>query len=166
MKRFLAGILFLFVLQTASAQTDKITTFILVRHAEKASDGTNDPELKPEGVKRAGSFAALFEKTNVTAIYSTNYKRTRNTVTPLATAKGITMETYSAMKIPELHSLLTKHEGGTIVIAGHSNTIPEIANALIGEKKFEQFADDDYGNILVISVIAVGKNAKVTWLRF
>jgi 2,3-bisphosphoglycerate-dependent phosphoglycerate mutase len=166
MKRFLAGILFLFVLQTASGQPDTITTFILVRHAEKASDGTNDPELKPEGVKRAESFAAMLEKTNVTAIYSTNYKRTRSTVTPLATAKGITVETYSAMKIPELQSLLAKYEGGTIVIAGHSNTIPEIANAITGEKKFEQFGDDDYGNILIISVTAIGKNAKVTWLRF
>jgi hypothetical protein len=52
------------------------------------------------------------------------------------------------MKATDLESLLTKHAGGTVVIAGHSNTIPEIANALVGEKKFEQFADDDYGNIL------------------
>jgi 2,3-bisphosphoglycerate-dependent phosphoglycerate mutase len=166
MKRFLAGVFLLLVVQTGFTQTEKITTFILVRHAEKASDGTNDPELKPEGVKRAESFAALFAKTDVTAIYSTNYKRTRSTVTPIANSKGITLEPYSAMKVAELQSLLTKHNGGTVVIAGHSNTIPEIANALIGEKKFEQFADDDYGNILVISVTTIGKNAKITWLRY
>ncbi len=165
MKRFLIVVLLL-AFQTAYTQSEKITTFILVRHAEKTSDGTNDPELKPEGAKRAEAFAALFAKTEITAIYSTNYKRTRSTVTPLANAKGLTVETYAVMKVAELQGLLTKHEGGTIVIAGHSNTIPEIANSLIGEKKFEQFADDDYGNILVISVTSIGKNAKVTWLRF
>ena len=166
MKRFIVGLLFLAILHTGYAQTEKITTFILVRHAEKASDGTNDPDLKPEGFKRAESFAVLFGKADITAIYSTNYKRTRNTVAPLANAKGITVETYAAMKVAELQSLLTKHEGGTIVIAGHSNTIPEIANALIGEKKVEQFGDDDYGNVLIISVTAIGETAKVTWLRY
>lgn len=165
MKRFLFVALLL-AFQTGYTQSEKITTFILVRHAEKASDGTNDPELKPEGAKRAEAFAALFAKADIAAIYSTNYKRTRSTVTPLANAKDITVETYSAMKVAELQGLLTKHEGGTIVIAGHSNTIPEIANALMGEKKLEQFGDDDYGNILVISVTSVGKNAKLVWLRY
>lgn len=164
MKKLILGLLFLTVIQVCHAQA--ITTFILVRHAEKAAEGGSDPELKPEGVKRAEAFAALFNKAAVDAVYSTNYKRTRNTVTPLATAKSLTVNTYSSMKAADLEVLLTKHAGGTIVLAGHSNTMPEIANALIGEKKFEQFADDDYGNILIISVTTVGKNAKVIALRY
>jgi 2,3-bisphosphoglycerate-dependent phosphoglycerate mutase len=164
MKKLIIGLLFLTVVQFTYAQS--LTTFVLIRHAEKSTEGGNDPELKPEGVKRAASFAALFNKASVDAIYSTNYKRTWNTVAPLASAKGIAVNMYSTMKAIDLERLLTKHTGGTIVIAGHSNTIPEIANALIGEKKFEQFADDDYGNILVISVTAVGKDAKVVWLRY
>jgi 2,3-bisphosphoglycerate-dependent phosphoglycerate mutase len=164
MKKIIIGLLLLMVVQAAYAQT--ITTFILVRHAEKVIESGSDPELKPEGVKRAESFVGLFTKASIDAIYSTNYKRTRNTVAPLANAKGLTVNTYSSMKAADLESLLTKHAGGTIVIAGHSNTIPEIANALVGEKKFEQFADDDYGNILVISVTSVGKDAKVVWLRY
>jgi hypothetical protein len=71
------------------AQT--ITTFILVRHAEKVMESGSDPELKPEGVKRAESFVGLFTKSSIDAIYSTNYKRTRNTVTPLANAKSLTV---------------------------------------------------------------------------
>lgn len=164
MKKLVLGILFLVFIQTAYAQT--VTTFILVRHAEKSTEGGSDPELKPEGAKRAESLAVLFSKTNIDAVYSTNYKRTRNTVTPLATAKGLTVTTYNSMKTADLEALLTKHKGGTIVLAGHSNTVPEIANALVGEKKFEQFTDDDYGNIIVISVQQVGKDAKVVWLRY
>lgn len=164
MKKIIFGLLFLAVLQIGYAQT--ITTFILVRHAEKVIESGGDPDLKPEGVKRAEAFAALFAESSVDAVYSTNYKRTRNTVTPLAHAKNLTVNMYVSMKATDLESLLTKHASGTIVIAGHSNTIPEIANALTGEKRFEQFADDDYGNILVISVTSVGKDAKVLWLRF
>lgn len=164
MKKLIIGLLFLTVIQVGYAQT--ITTFILVRHAEKAVEGGNDPELKPEGVKRAESFAALFMKASIDAVYSTNYKRTRNTVTPLANSKSLAVNIYSSMKAMDLEGLLTKHAGGTIVMAGHSNTIPGIANALVGEKKFEQFSDDDYGNVLVISVATVGKDAKVLWLRY
>jgi broad specificity phosphatase PhoE len=164
MKKFIIGLLFVTVIQVCYAQ--QVTTFILVRHAEKATEGGSDPELKPEGVKRAESFAALFAKASIDAVYSTNYKRTRNTITPLAQAKDLTVNTYSSMKAMDLENLLTKHAGGTIVIAGHSNTIPEIANALVGERKFEQFADDDYGNILIISVQQVGRDAKVLWLRY
>lgn len=164
MKKLIIGLLLLTVLQVGYAQT--ITTFVLVRHAEKATEGGKDPELKPEGVTRAESFSELFSKASVDAIYSTDFKRTLNTVTPLATAKNLSVNTYSSMKSVDLESLLTKHVGGTIVISGHSNTIPDIANALIGEKKFKQFEDDDYGNILVISVTAVGKDAKVMWLRY
>lgn len=166
MKKSVFLLLFMLAVQVTFAQTEKITTFILVRHAEKATEGGSDPELKPEGIKRAEAFATLFSKASIDGMYSTNYKRTRNTVTPLATAKGLSVNTYSAMKKAELESLLAKHAGGTIVIVGHSNTIPDIANALIGEKKFEQFADDDYGNIIVISVTVVGKDAKVVWLRY
>lgn len=164
MRKLIIGLLFVTIIQVTYAQT--ITTFILVRHAEKVIESGSDPELKPEGVKRAESFAALFSKTSVDAIYSTNYKRTRNTVVPLANAKELTVNAYASLKATDLESLLAKHKGGTIVIAGHSNTIPDIANALIGEKRFEQFADDDYGNILIISVTAVGRNAKVVWLRY
>ncbi len=164
MKKIIIGLLLLTIIQVSYAQT--ITTFILVRHAEKAADGGSDPELKPEGLKRAESFAALFGNATIDALYSTNFKRTRNTVTPLANSKSLTVNIYASMKAPDLQILLDKHPGGTIVIAGHSNTIPVIANVLLGEKKFEQFADDDYGNILIISIVGIGKDAKVLSLRY
>lgn len=164
MKKLVLIYVLLIAAQLCYAQT--ITTFILVRHAEKATEGGSDPELKPEGVKRAESLTALFEKTDVTAVYSTDFKRTKNTVAPLAAAKGLALNTYSSMKTADLEKLVAAHAGGTIVVSGHSNTIPDIANALIGEKKFAQFADADYGNILIISVTAVGKDAKVVWLRY
>lgn len=164
MKKLMVVLVLFVAAQVCYAQT--ITTFVLVRHAEKATEGGSDPELKPEGVKRAEALAALFDKTKVDAIYSTDFKRTRGTVAPLAAAKGLTVNPYSSMKTADLEKLVAAHPGGTIVISGHSNTIPDIANALTGGKEFKQFADADYGNILIVSVTAVGKDAKVVWLRY
>ncbi len=149
-----------------TAQKNSITTFILVRHAEKVIDGTKDPELKPEGIDRAKRLADMLSKTPVDVIYSTNFKRTKNTVLPLASAKGLLVENYEALKVEEIENMLKKHAGGTILISGHSNTIPWTANLLIGKQEYGDFADDDYGNILIISVVEIGKIAKVTLLRY
>ena len=71
-------ILILFVSTLSFAQ--ETTTFILVRHAEKASDGTSDPSLTEEGMARANNILSMFQQSEITAIYSTNYKRTKMTV--------------------------------------------------------------------------------------
>ncbi len=155
----------LFAVQ-CSAQTKQITTFVLVRHAEKATDGTKDPDLTAEGQNRAQNLAALLAKENITAIYSTDFKRTRQTVAPLAANKGISIETYEPFKADAIEAMLKKHAGGTVVISGHSNSTPWIANLLLGKDTFTDFDESDYGNLLVLTVVEKGKTAKVTWLRF
>ncbi len=155
-------IIFLFVTSLACAQP--VTTFILVRHAEKGNDGTKDPELSEAGLMRAQSLAKLMKATKVDAIYSTPYKRTRNTVNPLAKEKGIDVLEYN--KIEEMDALLKKYQGGTLVICGHSNTVPALANYLIGKDSYLAFEDSDYGNIFIISVVERGKNTNVVWLNY
>ncbi|MBA4057221.1 MAG: hypothetical protein C0490_21085, partial [Marivirga sp.] len=144
-------LLFALVLLTAplSIAQKKITTFILLRHAEKGNDDPKDPELKPEGVERAERVVKMLGKTSVDAIYSTTFKRTRNTVAPLARAKGLEVVAYEAFKVDEIEKMLQKHAGGTVVISGHSNNIPWIANLLIGKEDFKDYEDVDYGNILI-----------------
>jgi len=151
---------------TAFAQKTAITTFILVRHAEKVVDGTKDPELKPEGIERAKQLAAILRETKVDAIYSTDFKRTKNTVLPYATAKNLSVNVYEAFKETEIENMLKKHAGGTVLVSGHSNNIPWIANRLLGKEEYGDFADDDYGNILIISVVEKGNVVKITHLRY
>jgi len=142
------AIVFCFVCASTFAQT----TFILVRHAEKES-GTNDPGLSTEGQQRAIALAKILEQQRVNAIYSTNFNRTKSTVKPLADAKGIGIQTYD--KEPDLSKV-----SGTVVICGHSNTIPALANKLLGKDQFKNFEDSDYGNILIIH------GSSVTHLRY
>jgi broad specificity phosphatase PhoE len=137
----------MFVCASASAQT----TFILVRHAETESG--NDPMLTQAGQARAQLLVRLLEKQKIDAIYSTNFNRTKDTVKPLVDSKGIEIQIYE--KQPDVEKM-----SGTVLICGHSNTIPALANKLLGKEEFKKFDDSDYGNILIIT------GASVTRLRY
>ena len=149
------------------AQDTTLTTFILVRHAEKADDGTKDPDLSPEGVKRAEALTNLLQNAHIDVVYTTNYKRTRNTVSPVARHHGLEIQVYKPGDAAAIEKMLNDHPGQTILIGGHSNTIPGIANQLLGEKQFDDFNENDYGNVLIVSVASGTSTAsKVTRLRY
>jgi 2,3-bisphosphoglycerate-dependent phosphoglycerate mutase len=162
--KYLITLLFFSTLLCGQAQTT--TTFILVRHAEKGDDGTKDPDLTEVGNARAQRLVSMLKKAQVDAIYSTAYKRTRNTVAPLAASKGISVTDYEAFKTEAIDGMLKKHQGGTVVIAGHSNNIPWIANYLTGKENYKDFTDTEYENLLIVTVIEKGKNTKVVWLSY
>ena len=129
-----------------------------VRHAEKADDGTRNPPLNDPVEKRAAQFAELLSNQKVNALYSTPFKRTMQTLQPLADIHGLTIANYDPFAGPEwLSELIKKHAGETIVISGHSNTIPSMANALLGKEQFQQFDDSDYTNILMIVTDTLGQ---------
>ena len=166
MKKFIL-LISVIVFTTSCVHAQKqITTLVLLRHAEKGNDGTDDPDLTPEGMERANKLSQLLGKTSVDAIYSTSYKRTRNTVSPLAAVKGLEVLPYVAFKVEEIESMLQKHAGGTVVISGHSNNIPWIANLLMGKEQYKDFGDSDYSTLIIVSVLEKGKVAKVTWLSY
>ncbi len=141
-------------------------TYILVRHAQKATDDPRDPNLSDAGIARSAELAGLLERTKITAVYSTPYKRTMNTVLPIAKMNSLTVTEYAPTN-PEAFAamLIAKHTEGTVLISGHSNTIPALANALLGEQKFTDFSDADYGNLIVIFVDGSGKS-RLLHLRF
>jgi broad specificity phosphatase PhoE len=152
--------------QSCDKAESEITTFILLRHAEKVIDGTDDPDLTAEGVERAERVAFMLKATDVDAIYSTNYKRTRNTVAPLAESKNIQVLPYEAHNPDIIDMMVNSHRGKTIVICGHSNNIPWTANLLTGTESLKDFREDDYDNMLIVSVPEKGKMAKVMWLSY
>jgi len=159
-------LLSLFLLFSTLSYAQQTTTFILVRHAEKAVDGTKDPGLTKEGEAKATHLLEIFAKADIKSIYSTDLKRTRMTVSPLAKSKGLEIQTYE-WKSPKalLIKILEANMGGTVVISGHSNTTPILANFLLDSTKIEQFEDDDYGNLLIITTTKVGAG-KLLHLRY
>ncbi len=165
MKRLFVLIIFAAATSSCFSQ-NSITTFILVRHAEKMVDGSKDPELSEAGKKRAEALAMQLAQTKMDAIYSTKFKRTEMTAAPLAKALSMTIQNYDGAKMEEIDAMLQKHAGGTVLVVGHSNTTPAIINYLTGKLEYKNFEDSDYGNMVIISVFEKGKTTKVTWLRY
>lgn len=156
MRRLLIAFLFTFSVATSYAQQD-LTTFVLVRHAEKADDGTRNPGLTAEGVNRAERLRDLLVEAGVTAIYTTPYKRTRSTVAPLAEKLKLDVQEYNPRNSDFIGEIMKNHKGGTIVVSGHSNTTPFVANHLIGQDVYEQLSEKEYGKIFVVTISEVGK---------
>lgn len=141
-----------------SIQAQESTTFILVRHAEKLADDPKDPNLSKEGEVRAQDLKEILAQSGISAIYSTPFKRTKNTVQPIANLLKQEIIEYMPTDPKALAAdLLAKHTGSMVLVSGHSNTTPALANALIGDEKYAQFDDSDYGNILIITITPAGK---------
>ncbi len=130
---------------------EPVVTVYLVRHAEKAKAGGKDPELSEAGKARAEGLIKALEGVTLEAVYATQFKRTQQTVAPTAKAKGLSVETISADDTPKLLAKLRSHAGQAVLVAGHSNTIPDIAKQL-GVAEPPTFAEQDYGDLLVVTV--------------
>jgi 2,3-bisphosphoglycerate-dependent phosphoglycerate mutase len=165
--RLFLSLAMLFALSyTTDAQDKQVTTFILVRHAEKMTDGSKDPELSEIGKARALRLANMLKKQSIAAIYSTNYKRTMNTVKPLADQLGQTILQYEPFKDEEIVKMVNEHKGKTVLIVGHSNNIPWIANTLLGKKEFGDYDESYYENVLIVNVIEKGLNGSTLQISY
>lgn len=145
----------------------ELTTLILVRHAEKASDGTDDPPLNEQGQARAERLKATLAAAGVDAIYSTPYQRNTSTVAPLADALGLAITEYDA-KQPAAQfvaQLQAEHRGQRVLVCGHSNTIPAMLNALTGTEDYPDLAEGEYENLFVLTLSEEGR-VVVLPLRF
>ena len=60
-----------------------------------------------------------------------------------------------------LKETLDKHLGETVLIAGHSNSIPDLVNELIGDKKYEQLDENDYNYLFIVTVTEIGQGKEV-----
>src|SRR4029450_5445359 len=61
----------------------------IVRHAEKASTGGNDPDLSLQGQKRADTLAHILKDSQITSVFVTEFKRTQETAAPTARAAHV-----------------------------------------------------------------------------
>jgi len=163
----LATLLLALLLLTAAASPN-VTTVILVRHAEKVTEGmANDPPLNAGGIERAKELARVLGAANVAAIYTTPFRRTRDTAAPLAAARGLTPIDVAAGKsypADVVAKLLAEHAGETVVVVGHSNTTPDVLRQL-GIANPPSIADSQYDDLFIVT-LATGMQPRLTALRY
>jgi phosphohistidine phosphatase SixA len=135
----------------------------LLRHAEKQADRTKDPSLTKAGKERASNLVALLKDKKITSIYSTKYKRTLETATPLANFFNIDVQQYDPSKL-QLFAEQIKAVEGNIVIVGHSNTTPSLTH-LISGKETEAMDESEYDRLYQIIVNTDSRVLKKLKLR-
>ncbi|MFT5138697.1 MAG: phosphohistidine phosphatase SixA [Rhodothermales bacterium] len=113
---------------------------ILIRHAEKAT-GT-DPGLTEMGQQRAEFIARWLGSSTLDSIWSSDYRRTRDTAAPLAQKLELDISYYDPRKLQELSQNLILAHDNTLVI-GHSNTTPQLA-AILCECEVDAMDETQY----------------------
>ncbi|MDX6531916.1 MAG: hypothetical protein QOH41_4206 [Blastocatellia bacterium] len=143
-----------------------VTTVILIRHAEKVIDpNNNDPDLSPAGQARTQELVRMFGDSGINAIYATQYKRTQQTVKPLADKMGLPVNQVNSKNTADLVARIHSQNSGQVVfIAGHNNTVPEIIAAL-GGPTFPAIPETEFDNLYIVTVYRTGK-AKVMKLKY
>jgi broad specificity phosphatase PhoE len=134
-------------------------TVILVRHAEKA-DQSADPVLSEAGQARAEALAARLSTVSVDLILTSPLQRTGLTATPVAEANGLQLQAISLEGGAHAHvaamveRIKVQPEDATVLVVGHSNTIPLIARAL--GQSTPDIADCEYDRLLTIQLEGQG----------
>lgn len=149
---------FILLIFACAPNKTTITTFILMRHAEKMTETSADPDLSSKGLKRANHLSKFLEAVPIDAIYSTPFRRTMDTVKPLSNSKLIDIYTYSADQLDAFsEDIVKKYSGKTVVIVGHSNTTPRLVNAITGSE-FTDLEEDEYDWIYIVDLLPSGSS--------
>lgn len=142
----------IFFNKSNAQQGNDVTQLIILRHAEKEQVESVDPDLSAAGKQRAERLAILLRDVAIDELYVTTFKRTAQTLAPLAAAKQLKAEVYNPGQLPELANKLLAKKGKIIVIAGHANTSPELVNLLLGENRYDPLSENEFGKIWMVTL--------------
>ena len=150
MRQFLFILLIIF---SVDLTAQDCTEIYLIRHAEKdRSDLKNkNPHLNELGKNRALKWVEVFKNVQFDKIFSTNYNRTVETVTPISLKKKIEISIYSPSNI-DYESFKSKTSGEKVLVVGHSNTIPFFVNGLIDKEFYQQIDDLNNANLYKVTI--------------
>jgi len=137
-------------------------TFVIVRHAERAEDGTDDPALTEAGNDRARRLAERLASAAGVGVYATAYRRTQATATPTATAWNVPVTTYDGGvdAIRLIAEITQQHSSGTILIVGHANTVPAIVGQLC-RCEVGPMEESDFDHVYEVALAADGSVVRV-----
>lgn len=138
------------VVDTDAADPDGGYKLYLVRHAEKQQDDDSDPALSDAGMYRSEQLAGWFLDKDIKQVWSSDYRRSRDTAASLISSLGLELTLYDPHDLPALaKDLLEIHRNALIV--GHSNTTPELAR-LLCLCPVSDMDESEYDRLIIVSV--------------
>ncbi len=144
---------------------------LLVRHGEKAADDPHDPTLSDAGRLRAAALLRLLGETRVTHVWTSEFKRTKDTASAVA-AKCQVVPAEIPGRDPAALALrlLALPQGSISLVVGHSNTLPAVAKALGASLSNlaggTDLRDDEYDRFVVITLAHEGEPCALLEMRY
>jgi acetolactate decarboxylase len=146
-------------------------TVYVVRHAEREDNGTNDPPLSELGRARAFALADTLADVVVDAVYTTQLIRTVDTAAPLLSSRNIPAHRWpvesgqAAAHVNSLAEVLCdRYSDASLLVVGHSNTVPQLVAALIGRPEAE-ISEREYDHLYQVR-LEPGRSPEVLRARF
>lgn len=138
------------------------TTVLLVRHADR--QGSADA-LTAAGTARAEDLARVLEKAGISAIFTSQANRTQQTAAPTASQLGITPVAVTAADVAGLvGTIRSDHSGQTVLVVGHSNTVPQIIDEFGGPTVV--IGESEYDNLYVLTLCCRWQPARLSNLQY
>lgn len=146
-----------------ASSVDAQQTIFVLRHAERVEYESPDGVLSEAGEARARVLARLLGDAGITAIYTSDRKRTNQTAQPLAELLHLTPTIVSGQdQVEATVRLVRARDGdGSVVIVGHSNTVPRFLKAF-GHSGEVAIGEREHDDIFVVLPLGDGR---VTVLR-
>ena len=143
-KTIAVALLVAFASAVSHAATPAQPNIYVMRHLHTPA-GVTDPDLIDEGKKYAAAVSHSFQRDPPDVIYVSSTKRAQQTAAPLAERLKLTPKIYDPRDTPGLIASVSA-ETGTVLIVGHSNTVPDIVEKLGGQRP-DDLSHEDFGDI-------------------
>jgi hypothetical protein len=144
--------------QTPAPTGPPPATILLIRHAEKLTDGRED--LSPTGFERARLLPQLFAPSHTPALptpqvliathLSKHSNRPVETITPLSTAlhlpidSTISNDDYAALAQQLLSG---KYAGEVVLVSWHHGKLPDLAKSLGAQPPYDKWPDTQFDRV-------------------
>ena len=144
------------------------TVVVVVRHAETEAGTDPDPSLSVDGRERAARLAKMLSQARpvrgIDAIFASELKRAHQTVLPLSETLALPINVVPSATWSDLpRRIKREHRGEYVLVAGNSNTVPQLVQALSGEEL--TLRDEDYDAMFIVFVPQISKS-KVVRIRY
>ncbi|HEX6199877.1 MAG TPA: phosphoglycerate mutase family protein, partial [Thermoanaerobaculia bacterium] len=131
------------------AATNTTAVVYLARHGETEGEDPVGRWLSAAGRARAEALAEELAGAGIETIYTTDYRRTRETAAPLAERLGLEPVLYDPDDLAGFAARLREElgeAGGTVLVMGHSNTTNELV-AFLGGEPGTPIAEDEHDRL-------------------
>jgi broad specificity phosphatase PhoE len=119
--------------------------------------------LNTAGKVRAKKLIHVVGQSGIKAIYRSHFVRARETAQPLATYLGLSpIEIDGALPIK--NHILSNHTGQTVLVIGHSDTVPDIIRRL-GAGSVPVIDVAEFDHLFVVNVFSPNR-ATLTRLKY